>query len=181
MFYYLKISHIPLGTCLAYCDGRSGGLADRRAEGRTDGWAYVQRQWTQKSTLFAISTSMFWPLWWSKKSLSGLFVPVLDFFKKWLGINYGRKKAYFLRYFHLKKFLNDPDNRNFLSKTCSFWQFWWAIFDRFGGQKSCFLDFFKVVLQLFKKCLDNVFGHNRLILVLFSAPKVDKWPQQSRF
>ena len=28
--YYLKISHFPLGTRLAYCNGRAGGRADGR-------------------------------------------------------------------------------------------------------------------------------------------------------
>ena len=32
------------------------------------------------------------------------------------------------------------------------------IFDNFGGQKSRFLDFFKVVLNLFGKCLGFIFG-----------------------
>ena len=33
-----------------------------------------------------------------------------------------------------------------------------VIFDNYGAQKSLFLDFFKVVLDLFKKCLGFVFG-----------------------
>ena len=39
--------------------------------------------------------------------------------------------------------------------------FWVVIFGHFGGQKSRFLDFFKVVLELFRKCLGIVFGLKR--------------------
>ena len=46
------------------------------------------------------------------------------------------------------------------------WKFWstiWpperVILDDFQSQKSNFLDFFKVVLDLFRKCLGIVFGH----------------------
>ena len=35
------------------------------------------------------------------------------------------------------------------------------IFDHFVGQKSCFLDFFEVVLELFRKFLSIVFGPKR--------------------
>ena len=33
----------------------------------------VDRKWTQKLTLFAKLTPVFWPFWGSKKSFSGLF------------------------------------------------------------------------------------------------------------
>ena len=33
----------------------------------------VERKWTQKSTLLAKLTPVFWPFWGSKKSISGLF------------------------------------------------------------------------------------------------------------
>ena len=35
---------------------------------------------------------------------------------------------------------------------------WEANFDHFGGQKSRFLDFLKVVLEMFRSCLDIIFG-----------------------
>ena len=60
--------------------------------------------------------------------------------------------------------INDPENRNFESKIWSFWPIWGVIFDYFGGQKSRFLDFFKVVLELFKKCLGIVFDLKRTTL-----------------
>ena len=67
-------------------------------------------------------------------------------------------KAYFCVYFHLQRSIKDPGNRDFRSKICSFWPIWGVIFGHFGGQKSRFLDFFKVVLDLFRKCLGIVFG-----------------------
>ena len=51
--------------------------------------------------------------------------------------------------------------------------FWWNFgnfclnsypwFDNFCGQKSRFLDFFKVVLKMFRKCLGIIFGFRRPI------------------
>ena len=35
--------------------------------------------------------------------------------------------------------------------------------DHFGGRKSRFLDFYEVVLELFRKCLGNVFSFKRPI------------------
>ena len=34
-------------------------------------------------------------------------------------------------------------------------------FDNFGGTKSCFLHFFKVVQEFFRKCFGNLLGLNR--------------------
>ena len=56
-----------------------------------------------------------------------------------------------------KQLQNNLENWDFGSKFCSFWPIWGVVFDHFGGQKSRFLDFFKVVLELFKKCLGIVF------------------------
>ena len=78
--------------------------------------------------------------------------------------------------------INDPENRNFESKIWSFWPIWGVIFDHFGGQKSRFLDFFKVVLKLFRKCLGIVFGiKRRTFACSFSSKGVFKWPRKSRF
>ena len=119
----------------------------------------VGRKWTQKSTLLARLASVIWPFWGSKKSFSGrsCFAGVWEAF----GHCFWPWKAYFWGYFQLERLLNDPENQNFLSKICSFWHFWGAIFDQFGGRKSRFLDFFKVVLELFRKCLGIVFDLKR--------------------
>ena len=61
------------------------------------------------------------------------------------------------------------------------WPFWWVIFGNFGGRKSRFLDFFKVVWELIRKCLDIIFGLKRPTLCEFSAPKIHKWPRKSGF
>ena len=45
--------------------------------------------------------------------------------------------------------------------------------DHFGGQKSRFLDFLKVVLEMFRSFLGIVFGLKSLTLAVFSARKVD--------
>ena len=68
------------------------------------------------------------------------------------------QRASFWVYFLLQKSINDPKNQDFRSKFCPLWQFWGVIFDNFGGRKSRYLDFFKVVLELFRKCLGIVFG-----------------------
>ena len=51
-----------------------------------------------------------------------------------------------------------PKIRNYRSKICSFLPILGIIFDHLGCQKSRFLDFFKVVLELFEKFLSFVFG-----------------------
>ena len=53
-------------------------------------------------------------------------------------------------------------------------EFLGVIFDHFAGPKSHFLDFFKVVLELFGKCLGIVFDLKRPTFGVFSARKVDK-------
>ena len=71
-------------------------------------------------------------------------------------------------YFQLKRLINDPKNRNFWSKICSFWRFWGVRFDLFGSLKRGFLDFFKVVLELFSKCLGILLRLKRTILRFFA-------------
>ena len=58
---------------------------------------------------------------------------------------------------------------DFGSKFCSFWPISGVIFDRFGAEKSRFLDFFKVVLDLFGKYLGYVFGVKMPNFVLFAT------------
>ena len=121
----------------------------------------VERKWTRKSTLLVKLTSVIWPFWGSKKSFSGLFRTCFGVVQEVFGHCFWPWKAYFWGYFQLERLLNDPENQNFLSKICSFWHFWGVIFDHFGGRKSRFLDFFKVVLELFRKCLGIVFDLKR--------------------
>ena len=47
-----------------------------------------------------------------------------------------------------------------------------VIFGYLGGTMS-FLDFLKIVLQLFMKCLGNFFDLMTTLLVLFLTPQVD--------
>ena len=70
-------------------------------------------------------------------------------------------KAYLRVYFWLERLRNDPQTRDFRSKLCSFWRFSRVVFDHFWGQKSRFLDFLKVLLELFMKCLGIIFGLKR--------------------
>ena len=50
-----------------------------------------------------------------------------------------------------------------------------VFFDNFVGQKRHFLDFFKVVLVLIRKCFGIVLDLEGLLMVVFfPAPKVDK-------
>ena len=54
-------------------------------------------------------------------------------------------------------------------KIDTFWPDWHSSFVHFGGRKSRFLDFFKVVLDLFGKCLGFVFCRKRPTFVLFAT------------
>ena len=59
---------------------------------------------------------------------------------------------------------------------------WEGHFRPFQGQKTRFLEFFKVALDLFRNCLSIVFGFKRPSFCVFSAPKgVDIIPTQNRF
>ena len=64
-------------------------------------------------------------------------------------------------YFQFERLINDPENLIFYSKFGPLWTFERVILDNFGGQKSRILDFFKVVLELFRKCAGIVFGFKR--------------------
>ena len=48
------------------------------------------------------------------------------------------------------------------------------IFDNSGGQKTRFLDFFKVFFELFRKCFSIVLALKSSFLDIFSALKVEK-------
>ena len=61
------------------------------------------------------------------------------------------------------------ENRDFVSKFCSFWPIRGVIFYHFLGQKSRFFDFFKVILDLFGKSLGFFFGVKVPIFVLFAT------------
>ena len=57
----------------------------------------------------------------------------------------------------------------FSQKFAHFAGFKGVIFLDFGGRKSRFLDFYKVSLELFRKCLGIVFDVKWLLLVVFLA------------
>ena len=47
---------------------------------------------------------------------------------------------------------------------------WEGHFDHFGGQKNRFLDFLKVVLEMFRSCLGIIFGlKRRTFMCIFSS------------
>ena len=69
--------------------------------------------------------------------------------------------TFFGGYLQLERLINDPENRNIESKFGLFWRFLVVIFGNFWGGKSRFLDFFKVVLELFMKCLGIIFELKR--------------------
>ena len=71
-------------------------------------------------------------------------------------LNFRSKICAFWRfegYFQLQRLINDPENQDFRSNICSFWRFLCVFFDNFGGRKSRFLDFFKVLLEFFREGL----------------------------
>ena len=57
----------------------------------------------------------------------------------------------------------------FRSKICSFWQFLGVIFDHFGSQEGRFLDFFKVILVLFRDLESIVFRYLYSLLPITPA------------
>ena len=78
----------------------------------------------------------------------------LELFRSFLGIVLGLKKPTFSCFFSSK-------GRYMTSKIqilCQNLGLWEGHFDHFQGQKTCFLDFLKVGLELFRSCLGIVFG-----------------------
>ena len=61
----------------------------------------------------------------------------------------------------------------FQPKSDHFGPNWHPCFDHFGGKKNNFLDFLKVVLGLFRRCLGIVFGLKMPLFGVFLAQKVD--------
>ena len=57
---------------------------------------------------------------------------------------------------------------------------WKGHFDHFQGQKTRFLGFLKVALELFKSRLTIVLGFKAQLSVVFLARKVDIWPLKSK-
>ena len=62
-----------------------------------------------------------------------------------------------------------------------FYQNGYPWFDHFWGQKSRFLDFLKVGLELFRSCLGIVLGLKSLTFRCFLAWNGDIWPLISKF
>ena len=64
-------------------------------------------------------------------------------------------------YFQLPRSINDLENIDFQSKFDSLLTSETVVFGHFGARKSRILDFFEVVLELFRKCLGIVFDLKR--------------------
>ena len=91
-------------------------------------------------------------------------------------------KPPFLVYFQLEMLIYDLKNRN-LRAIFGPWEYH---FDHFQGQKTRFVDFLKVVLELFKSCLGIIFdlkSHNfRCIFSskgIYVTSNINFWPLRS--
>ena len=82
------------------------------------------------------------------------------------GLRFWPQRANFWVYFEVQRSINNL--QRFCVKNLLILAELRVIFDHFGGQKSRFLDFFKVVLELFRKCLGIVFGLKRPTFILFA-------------
>ena len=72
-------------------------------------------------------------------------------------------------HFQFERLINDRKKRGFCQNLDNDI----VIFDQFGGQKNRFLDFFKVLLELFS--VKELFLTIKCqFLGVFSAPKIDK-------
>ena len=93
----------------------------------------VDRKWTQKSTLLAIFTPVFWPFLGSKKSISGLLKVFLELFRKCSSINLGLKRHTFGCIFSSKVDKWIPKSNYLINNLLilaifrdHFWPFWWS-------------------------------------------------------
>ena len=96
----------------------------------------------------------FWPFSGSKTRFLDFLKVGLELFRSYLGIVWGLRKRFFRCIFSSK-------GRYMTSKIKIFGQnlaLWEGHFDHFQGQKSRFLGFLKVVLEMFRSCLGIIFG-----------------------
>ena len=116
-------------------------------------------------------TPVFGSFWGSTKTFSGLFQSCLSVVRKYSGFMFGLGKPHFWLQFQLERLINDPENKNVRSKFCSILRFFAIIFEHFGAQDSRFLNFFKVVFELFKKCYGIVIDHKMPTFGCFFSSK----------
>ena len=132
-------------------------------------------------TLFAKLESVFWPFWGSKKSFSGLFRSCLGVVQELFKHCFRSLKPHFWVYFQLQRLINDPENRNFRSKICSFCRFEGSFLTILGVEKIAFWTFSK----FFGSCVGTVLVFFQVFeapfLGVFSAQKVDKRPRKLKF
>ena len=89
-----------------------------------------------------------------KSRFRGFLNVVLEMFRSCLGIIFGLKMPTF-------SFIFSSKGRYMTSKIkilCQNLALWEGHFDHFQGQKSRFLGFLKVVLEMFRSCLGIIFG-----------------------
>ena len=92
---------------------------------------------------------------------------VLELFRSGLGIIFGLKMPTFSCIFSSKgRYMTSKIK--ILGQKLALWE---GHFDHFGVQKSRFLDFLKVVLEMFRRCLGIVFGLKSLTFSCIFSPK----------
>ena len=101
---------------------------------------------------------LFWSFSGQKKSFSELFQCCFGDVQKLFEHSFWPKKWQFCLYIRLERLIFDLQKLEILRKILFFLK---GQFDHFQGQKRCFFDFLKVVLELFSSCLGIVFGFKR--------------------
>ena len=105
-------------------------------------------KYTQKSTFFAKVGTRVLTILGGKKVVFWTFGKLFKSCSGFVKALFLDLKGPFLGVFLAQKVDNWPWKSRFFVKI---WPFWDLNFDHFGGRKSHFLDFFKVVLELFRK------------------------------
>ena len=101
-----------------------------------------------------------------KTRFLGFLKVVLEMFRSCLGIIFGLKRLTFKCIFSSKGWYLTSKIKNFGQKLA----LWEGHFHHFGGQKSRFLDFLKVVLEMLRSWLGIIFGFKRpTFMCIFSS------------
>ena len=116
----------------------------------------------QKNAHFGGFVGFFYHFMSQKSRFLHFFKVFFELLRECLGIFFFTQKANFWFYFQLKRLIHDHEN----------WDFWSDMtilavlkgrFDHFWVTKSCFLHFFKVVQEFFRKCFGILLRLNRPI------------------
>ena len=132
----------------------------------------VDRKWIQKTTLFATMISVFWRIWRSKKSYSGLFRSCFGVVYEVFMLCVWTLKSNFC-VFSARKFDKWPLKLKISVKNLLILGAFRGLFDNYGAKKIAIWTNSK----LFRKCLGAwalLLALKDQLLVVFTAQKVNK-------